>query len=211
VQQHRSQGPTSLDSLLARLLAAWPNSRLPDASYALYREKLADIPIATVARAVETLIEKGGKTIPHVGEILGLCRQTGAVAVTQQHENVWDWAGFNLEGYQKLSGAAHRLWEERWAARLEAICRDQGRRVPSHFAPEHLDDVLHRLGLDSRGGLIEDLSPGAPRVEDHSTPDTRNWREIAHEAEQRMRERIGSIVERNRERIAIQTAEENWS
>ncbi len=117
-------------------------------------------------------------------------------------KSIWTWAGFRtMDEFEKQPSSARRLWFDRWRARCEAQLRDFGRPVHSpYFAPEHLDDVLKRLGLDSRGCLI-DRDPlgldGPARVEDHTPTDTRPWEAQAADAESRMRAKIDGILERN--------------
>lgn len=196
MQPPQSPAPTPLDSLLARLLASSPNARLPPASWELYRQKLSDFPLSTVSAAIESLIDKGFKVIPHVGEITGLCKATGTQI--QEHASVWEWAGYTLEGFEKLPRSTRNYWHERWDARLEAMCRANGKPVSSsRFAPEPLDDALSRLGLDSRGRIVEHdpLGLNGPaHVEDHTPPDTRPWGEIAAEARTRQAQRLDAII-----------------
>jgi hypothetical protein len=56
--------------ILAILITAWPEHRLPDTTLQLYAELLADLPYAAVVAAVRRLIQtRVYPTIPTVGEI----------------------------------------------------------------------------------------------------------------------------------------------
>lgn len=197
MQLDQSHGP--LDSLLARLLAAWPSSRLPPASYALYREKLANVPTNTLSSVIEGFIERGGKYIPHVGEILGQCK--GSMEPANAAQDVWSWAGYSFSDFEKLPTHTKRVWCERFAARIEARARLNGRSVPSSQFLEPLDDVLFRLGMDSRGGLI-DMDPlgldGPKHVEYHAEVDVRSAQAIIAESAAIMRERWDELYRRRK-------------
>lgn len=141
------------------------------------------------------MIDKGGKRIPHVGEIMGLCQS--AQSGEDTNESVHAWVGVSYEEFEKMSGSVKRLWSHRWQARCEAKLREAGRAIhSSHFDPEPLDDVLTRLGMDMRGNLIERdfLGRDEPtRVEDH-TPYVRDSGPLIQRASALMRERMDAIL-----------------
>ena len=202
MQPDQSLAP--LDSLLARLLAAWPNSRLPPASYALYREKLANVPTNTLSSVIEHFIEKGGKYAPHVGEILGQCK--GAMEPAAAGQDVWTWAGMTLADFEKLPGRSKRLWGKRWTAHVEARRRHHGMNVQSSNLAEPLDDVLFQLGMDSRGGLIDTNPLGSPQYhEEPEIVDNRDWRSIANDSGERLRSKMDVTIAAGKKARAAQT------